>query len=358
MHQIAYNQNGLQETGGAYSAAELLAALTPEDYQRLVGFARYRLRTVVTARWLQRHLADTDAEDLVAEALLKIQLGEQDSRLGRRLKPENRATTASFLVGVKGVINSDLSHLLDSARNRCEHLSIGEPETEPGAVNPPDPTDPGRLLLRRDLHRVLFSQLYARAAEQPRLLAVIKEWDQKLSFRQSHCQGRPQPQDNLSRAAVGAGDSPRSGSRAEPGYQRRKGDVAVSRDSFWGGPLFRYTRADALRDGVLLDVTETAQTCANLTVAAAITVGLWRSLAPGEEFNPTDERLKEVLYRLSFAMAGLIPSRFFDVGNGVAICFKAKAGAKEIVVKAVAQLEGLPLNQIGLACTIMLEHED
>jgi hypothetical protein len=180
MHQIAYNQNGLQETGGAYSAAELLAALTPEDYQRLVGFARYRLRTVVTARWLQRHLADTDAEDLVAEALLKIQLGEQDSRLGRRLKPENRATTASFLVGVKGVINSDLSHLLDSARNRCEHLSIGEPETEPGAVNPPDPTDPGRLLLRRDLHRVLFSQLYARAAEQPRLLAVIKEWDQNF----------------------------------------------------------------------------------------------------------------------------------------------------------------------------------
>jgi hypothetical protein len=52
----------------------------------------------------------------------------------------------------------------------------------------------------------------------------------------------------------------------------------VSRDSFWGGPLFRYTRADALRDGVLLDVTETAQTCANLTVPVAITVGLWRSL--------------------------------------------------------------------------------
>lgn len=37
-----------------------------------------------------------------------------------------------------------------------------------------------RLLLRRDLHRVLFSQLYARAAEQPRLLAVIKEWDQNF----------------------------------------------------------------------------------------------------------------------------------------------------------------------------------
>jgi hypothetical protein len=108
--------------------------------------------------WRNGHLADTDAEDLVAEALLKIQLGEQDPRLGRRLKPEKRATTASFLVGVKGVINSHLSHLLESARNRYEHLSIGEPETEPGAVNPPDPTDPGRLLLRRDLHRVLFSQ--------------------------------------------------------------------------------------------------------------------------------------------------------------------------------------------------------
>jgi hypothetical protein len=36
------------------------------------------------------------------------------------------------------------------------------------------------LLLRRDLHRVLFSQLYARAAEQPRLLVVIKEWDQNF----------------------------------------------------------------------------------------------------------------------------------------------------------------------------------
>jgi hypothetical protein len=109
---------------------------------------------------------------------------------------------------------------------------------------------------------------------------------------------------------------------------------------------------------VLLDVTEIAQTCANLTVPAAITVGLWRSLAPEDEFNPTDERLKEVLYRLSFAMADLIPGKYFEVGNGVAICFKAKAGAKEIVVKAVAQLEGLPLNQIGSTCTLMLEHED
>jgi hypothetical protein len=32
----------------------------------------------------------------------------------------------------------------------------------------------------------------------------------------------------------------------------------MTSDRFWGEPLFGYTRADALRDGVLLDITEAA----------------------------------------------------------------------------------------------------
>ena len=61
-------------------------------------------------------------------------------------------------------------------------------------------------------------------------------------------------------------------------------------DGFWGEPLFGYTRADALRDGVLLDITETARLCARLEVPTAVTAGLWKALAPGEPFNPQVER--------------------------------------------------------------------
>jgi hypothetical protein len=45
-------------------------------------------------------------------------------------------------------------------------------------------------------------------------------------------------------------------------------------DSFWGEPIHIYTRAEALADGVLFDVTETARE-AGFRVPVALTAGVW-----------------------------------------------------------------------------------
>ena len=43
---------------------------------------------------------------------------------------------------------------------------------------------------------------------------------------------------------------------------------------FWSEPIHTYTRAEALADGVLVDVTETARE-AGFVVPVALTVGVW-----------------------------------------------------------------------------------
>jgi hypothetical protein len=125
-------------------------------------------------------------------------------------------------------------------------------------------------------------------------------------------------------------------------------------DGFWGEPLFGYTRADALRDGVLLDITEPARLCARLEVPTAVTAGLWNALASGEPFNPQDERLKEVLYGLLFASVGLIPSRPLDSLSAQIRIYRLPVEGKTITVRAAAHLDeaGQPV------FTLMLESED
>jgi hypothetical protein len=171
---------GLEENGDVYSVEELLSALSEEHYQRLIGFARFRLRAVANSRWLQQCLAVTDAEDLVHQAILKLHLGEQDPSLGRHLKPHHCGNMESFLACVKGVINSDLSNLVNEARHRHPHSFIGDPEQESDAVEPPESQNTHDLLSRRDLHRVLFQQLYQRIANQPALLEVVQDWDRRF----------------------------------------------------------------------------------------------------------------------------------------------------------------------------------
>jgi Ethanolamine utilization protein EutJ (predicted chaperonin) len=119
-------------------------------------------------------------------------------------------------------------------------------------------------------------------------------------------------------------------------------------------PLFGYTRADALRDGVLLDITETACVCARLQVPTAMTAGLWNALAPGEPFNPQDERLKEVLYGLLFASVGLIPSRPLDSPTAQVRIYQLPVGGNNLAVRAAAHLDeaGQPV------FTLMLGSED
>ena len=125
-------------------------------------------------------------------------------------------------------------------------------------------------------------------------------------------------------------------------------------DGFWGTPIFRYTRADALRDGVLHDITEVASTCADLPLPAAITDGLWRCLTKERAFDISDENLKHLCYSLLFARVRLIPSTSIPSAVGPTFVFRVRLDGKEIVVKCVAHPgdDGKPV------VTLMKEDED
>ena len=70
--------------------------------------------------------------------------------------------------------------MVSSARNRSEHLTIGDPEEEPGAVELANPEDLHKSLLRRDLRQVLFAELYERIRKKPSLLRAVQDWEQRF----------------------------------------------------------------------------------------------------------------------------------------------------------------------------------
>lgn len=128
----------------------------------------------------------------------------------------------------------------------------------------------------------------------------------------------------------------------------------MNQDELWGKIVFNYTRADALRDGVLLDISTTAQLCAQLQIPTAVTVGLWEALAPGEAFDARDERVKSVLYGLLFASAGLVPNRIVATSTAQIMLFGLMLDNKPVELKALAHRDetGQPV------CTLMLAAED
>lgn len=68
---------------------------------------------------------------------------------------------------------------------------------------------------------------------------------------------------------------------------------------FWGEPIHTYTRAEALADGVLVDVTETARE-AGFIVPVALTVGVWSDVrdipASKRGYQDSEGRLWDLLY--------------------------------------------------------------
>jgi hypothetical protein len=70
--------------------------------------------------------------------------------------------------------------------------------------------------------------------------------------------------------------------------------------------IHRYTRADALRDGVLIDVSTTARE-AGFTYPVALTAAAWQkcvSVPPGLACQDESGRLWDVLTMLRFAIRG------------------------------------------------------
>ena len=116
-------------------------------------------------------------------------------------------------------------------------------------------------------------------------------------------------------------------------------------------PLLRYTRADALRDGVLLDITATARAHGDLEVPTAITLALWRALAGDAPFGAEDQTVKDVCTSALFALVGLTPGRWMGRDN---LCFSVKVGEGELEAKLT-----LGRDESGDAvATIMLAPED
>lgn len=68
---------------------------------------------------------------------------------------------------------------------------------------------------------------------------------------------------------------------------------------FWGEPIHTYTRSEALADGVLVDVTETARE-ASFAVPVALTANVWADVRdiPGSKrgIQDPDGRLWDLLY--------------------------------------------------------------
>ncbi len=170
-HQIGREENGTVKT-----VTELLAALTPQQYQHLVGFARLRIRARIQSRAVQRCLALIEPEDLVGEAVLKLELGDQNPALGRHLPPEYRTDLERFLACLRGVIESDLYNLVRLAEHRQEHVPLGDPELESGTVELTTSEDIAALLSRRDVHRVLFQKLHKSLIRQPALREEVQDW--------------------------------------------------------------------------------------------------------------------------------------------------------------------------------------
>ena len=166
------------QTQPGLSLAELFAAIsTTTQYQDLVNFARRRLRRLAASHWNKRTLAGLDPEELVAEAVLQVGLGELDPALGRRLSARNRASAGAFVLCLKGIIHSNLGNCLKRVEAGQEYVPIGDEPESPGSVDPADPNDLNALLDRRDLQRVVFERLYRRVAAMPALLPIIQDWE-------------------------------------------------------------------------------------------------------------------------------------------------------------------------------------
>jgi hypothetical protein len=74
-------------------------------------------------------------------------------------------------------------------------------------------------------------------------------------------------------------------------------------DPFFGPVIVAYTRADALRDGVLVDVTETAREM-GYRVPVAVTRAVWVGVVEPDETpgQSVEGRLWDVLWMLHYAI--------------------------------------------------------
>lgn len=128
--------------------------------------------------------------------------------------------------------------------------------------------------------------------------------------------------------------------------------------------IFSYTRADAIADGVLKDVSEMAAE-AGIRFPAACTGTLWAELVAPSEFarsigNSEEGRLWDILWMFVMATKGMIPHKNYREGLGEALEYETlfvMGEEFEPVSRAIKAVCG-PGDNAEPVITFMLPHED
>ena len=124
--------------------------------------------------------------------------------------------------------------------------------------------------------------------------------------------------------------------------------------------VLTYARAEALADGVLLDVTPLARE-AGFQIPVALTVGLWATYgAPDKTPAGDQETCWDILWMLRCAAIGILPAKLDRHPHGETLWFqleltpRGKTQPELVLLKAISG----PGDVGEPVLTILLPHED
>lgn len=123
--------------------------------------------------------------------------------------------------------------------------------------------------------------------------------------------------------------------------------------------VFTYTRAEALADGVLLDVSPLARE-AGFQIPAALTVGLWATYGAPDATPASAPATWDVLWMLRCAAIGILPAKLERHPHGETLWFeleltpRGKTRPEFVLLKAISG----PGDDGEPVLTVLLPHED
>ena len=132
--------------------------------------------------------------------------------------------------------------------------------------------------------------------------------------------------------------------------------TAADRENFFGGVIYAYTRAQAVADGVQVDVTKTAQE-AGITFPMFLTRAVWEAyVAVPPDVTGQDEagRLWDVVWMTRFGIIRSTPGRD---RIPVALYVRNDNRAAKLV-KLIATCSALDIDDPQPAITVMMPDED
>ena len=124
--------------------------------------------------------------------------------------------------------------------------------------------------------------------------------------------------------------------------------------------VFTYSRAEALADGVLLDVSPLAKE-AGFQIPVALTVGLWAAYGAPDKTPAGDQgTCWDILWMLRCAAIGILPAKFERHPHDETLWFeleltpRGKTAPELVLLKAISG----PGDTGEPVLTILLPHED